>query len=210
MLDKDPKNKKNIWVKWEPPKNNNYKLNIDGPAAGNPGKGGLGGIFRNASGNWVLGYMGSIQYTTNTQAELLAVLKGLQIAEERQFTPLEINTDSTEVIRMLINGNLHFDSFIHECRSIVQRLGVVVVKHSYRETNKVADMLAKEGTNRNFLEDVFVTTVPPVFVNHLFWADIAGTVFERQIIDCNIANDSLIVGYLIYPPINIPSVNPNG
>lgn len=108
---------KNIWVKWEPPNNNSFKLNTDRAATGNPGKEGLVGVFRNASENWILGYMGSIQYTTNTQAELLALLKGLQIAEERQFTPLEINTDSTEVIRMLINGNLYFDSLIHECRN---------------------------------------------------------------------------------------------
>ena len=85
-----------------------------------------------------------------------------------------------------------------------------MVKHSYRETNRVANTLAKEGTNRNFFEDIFVTTVPLVFVKHVFWADIVGTVFERQIMDCNITNDSQVVGDLIYPPANNPSVNPNG
>ncbi|XP_070002723.1 uncharacterized protein [Nicotiana sylvestris] len=73
-----------------------YKLNTDGIAVGNPGKGSVGGVFRNSSGNWVLGFLGSLPDTTNTQAELLAVLKGLQIADQRGFIPLEINTDSTE------------------------------------------------------------------------------------------------------------------
>ncbi|XP_075092242.1 uncharacterized protein LOC142172509 [Nicotiana tabacum] len=178
-------------------------------ATGNPGRGGLGGVFRNASGNWILSYMGSIQHTTNTHAELLAILKGLQIAEERQLTPLKINTDSNEVIRMLINRNLLFDSLIHECRSIVQRLGVVVVKHSYKETNKVADLLAKEGTNKNLFEDIFVTAVPSVYVTHVFWADIAGTVFKRQIMDYNIINNGQVVGDLISSPANNLSVTPN-
>ncbi|XP_019237069.1 PREDICTED: uncharacterized protein LOC109217291 [Nicotiana attenuata] len=41
---------------------------------------------------------------------------------------------------------------MHYYRSIVQRLGVVVVKHNYRETNKVVDMLAKEGTRKKILK----------------------------------------------------------
>lgn len=99
-----------------------------------------------------MGFMGSIQHTTNTQAELLAMLRRLQIAEERQFSPLEIKTDSTEVIRMLNNENHVFDSIIFECRSIILRLGDVVVKHSYKEMNKVDDLLEKEGAKKNFFD----------------------------------------------------------
>ncbi|OIT21512.1 hypothetical protein A4A49_64036, partial [Nicotiana attenuata] len=190
---------KTIWVKCTPPLTNTYKLNTDRVAVGNPEKGGVGGAFRNAGGNWMLGYMRSIQHTTNTQAKLLALLKGLQIVEERQLTPLEINTDSTEVIRMLINGNLIFDSIIFECRSIVQRLGDVVVKHSFREMNKVADLLAKEGAKKDFFYTIFVTAVPPVFATHVFCADIVGTAFSRQVLECNIDNYDHLEGELVYP-----------
>ncbi|XP_019251153.1 PREDICTED: uncharacterized protein LOC109230076 [Nicotiana attenuata] len=97
LINRAPTKDRTIWVKWTPPPTNMYKLNTDG--VGNPDKGGVGGVFRNTSGNWILGYIGSVQHTTNTQAELLVILKVLQIAEERQLTPLEINTDSTKVNR---------------------------------------------------------------------------------------------------------------
>lgn len=107
--------------------------------------------------------MGSMQHSTNTQAELFAVLRGWQLADERGLTPLEINTDSTEVTRMLNNGNHVFDSVIFECRSIILRPRDIVVKHNYRETNKVADLLANEGAKKDFFDRLYVIAVPPVF-----------------------------------------------
>lgn len=68
---------------------------------GNPGSGSIGGVFRNNSRNWVMGYMRDYQNITNNLAELLAVLEGLKLANEHNLTPLVINTHSTEIIRML-------------------------------------------------------------------------------------------------------------
>lgn len=112
--------------------------------------------------------MGSMQHTTNTQAELLVVLRGLQIAEEIGLTLLEINTDFTEVIKMLNNENHVFDSVNFECKSIILRLEDVVVKYSYRETNKAADLLAKKGAKKEFFDRLYLTTVHSVFANHAF------------------------------------------
>ncbi|XP_075109274.1 uncharacterized protein LOC142181052 [Nicotiana tabacum] len=50
-VDRTPTKEKTNWVKWTPPLNNTYKLNTDGDAVGNPEKGGLGGVFRDASEN---------------------------------------------------------------------------------------------------------------------------------------------------------------
>lgn len=137
----------------------------------------MGGIFRNSSSDWVLGYMGSLSHTTNTQAELIVLLQGLQIAEQRGLTSLEINTDLTEVIRVLNLGNQVFDSIISECRSIILRLRGTVVKHNYREKNRV---------NKDLFGRTTILTVPLVFANESFWADILGTVFARKITDRNI------------------------
>ncbi|OIT29361.1 hypothetical protein A4A49_65562, partial [Nicotiana attenuata] len=53
---KPPPPPKTILVKWEPPATNFYKLNIDGSCEGNPGVGGVGGVFRDSRGQWTLGF----------------------------------------------------------------------------------------------------------------------------------------------------------
>lgn len=57
-------------VKWEPPPLNVIKINIDGSSFGNPDSSGFGGLLRDALGNWLLRYLGSCGFSTNTTAEL--------------------------------------------------------------------------------------------------------------------------------------------
>lgn len=83
-----------IGVKWEPPYGRHYKINIDGAALDNPRIGGIGGVFRTSSGDWIIGFMENMFHTTNTLKEMIALLRGLQIAEQRGLTPLEIVTDN--------------------------------------------------------------------------------------------------------------------
>ncbi|OIT27443.1 putative ribonuclease h protein, partial [Nicotiana attenuata] len=134
-----------IMLKWEPPQEGCFKLNTDGAAKGKNGIGGAGGILRNHNGSWMLGYMENIPYTSTLGAEFRALLRGLQLAEQNKFLPLQIDTDSSEIIGMLAEGNLIFDPLICECRLLIQRMGSVVVRHSFREQNRVADALAKEA-----------------------------------------------------------------
>lgn len=90
--------------------------------------------------------MENMPRTTITLAELTALLRGLQIAKLNGLTLLEVATESTEVIRMLILGNSTYDSIISECRLLIQRMVRVVVKYNYREQNRVVDKLANEGS----------------------------------------------------------------
>ncbi|OIT01908.1 hypothetical protein A4A49_56670, partial [Nicotiana attenuata] len=195
---------------WESPSRGSYKLNTDGAAKRNPEIGGSGGIFRSHNGDWILDYMDnipdhaqlclikdkackyrlysllSIPQTTNTRAEVQALIRGLQLAKQNNLVPLEINTDSAETINMLLNGNLIFDPLICECRSIIQRLGSVVVRHIYREQKKVVDALAKEVAKEMSLNKSMTLSVPPMFANDIFWADILGTELIRSFVGCNL------------------------
>ncbi|XP_019265527.1 PREDICTED: uncharacterized protein LOC109243087 [Nicotiana attenuata] len=74
-----------IMLKWEPPSRGSYKLNTDGAARRNPGIGGSEGVFRNHNGDWILGYMYNIPQTTNTRAEVQALIRGLQLAEQNHL-----------------------------------------------------------------------------------------------------------------------------
>ncbi|OIT30140.1 putative ribonuclease h protein, partial [Nicotiana attenuata] len=133
-----------MMLKWEPPPRGCFKLNTDGVIKGKVGIGGIGGIFRNHNGDWILGYMENIPHTSILEAEFRALIKGLQLAEQNNLLPLHIDTDSAEIIGML-EGNLIFDPLICECRLLIQRMGRVVVRHAFREQNRVADALAKEA-----------------------------------------------------------------
>lgn len=43
-----------------------------------------------------------------------------------------------------------------------------MVKHSYREKNKVDDLLAKEGARKEFFRKTTMLAVPLVFANEAF------------------------------------------
>ncbi|OIT02164.1 hypothetical protein A4A49_56554, partial [Nicotiana attenuata] len=68
----------------------------------------------------------------------------------------------------------------------IQRMGSVVVRHSYSEQNRVADALAKEAAKESFLNRSVLLAVPPVFTNDVFWADTLGTELPRIFLGCNI------------------------
>ncbi|OIT21853.1 hypothetical protein A4A49_56369, partial [Nicotiana attenuata] len=130
-----------------------------------------------------------------------ALLKGHQLAEQNNLVPLEINTDSAEIIQILITGNLIYDPIICECRSLICRMDRVVVKHAYREQNRVADALAKKATKAIFLNRLSILAVPPIFANDVFWADILGIDSVRFFVGCNmktILQNIAAVGVLQY------------
>ncbi|XP_033510822.1 uncharacterized protein [Nicotiana tomentosiformis] len=62
-----------IHIKWEPPPNGSYELNTDGAACHKIRVGGVGGVFKNNMGDWVLGYIRGLPYTTSIEAELHAL-----------------------------------------------------------------------------------------------------------------------------------------
>lgn len=58
-----------IYLKWQPSAIGFYKLNTDGAARTSTGLKGIGGVFRNNRGDWVLGYMKGLPHTTNIMAK---------------------------------------------------------------------------------------------------------------------------------------------
>ena len=76
---------------------------------------------------------------------------------------LIINVDALEVINLLSNAkatNRLSQPIVDDCRNILQAFQEVHLQHCYRETNKVADFLAKLGHRQS---DPFVYYVTPPF-----------------------------------------------
>lgn len=108
------------------------KLNTDGASKGNPGPAGAGGVFRDHSGDWMLGYTRHIGYATNSIAEAWAIRDGLQVATQKKFSHILVESDSQTIINLLTNGisDLHILSpIILDCRVLMQQIPQVKFKH---------------------------------------------------------------------------------
>lgn len=91
-------------VKWLPPPVASYKLNVDGSSLGNLGRCGFGGIIRDQNGQWCSGFSGFCGFSTNINAELLAIYHGLKLAWQNGFTPLICESDSKSALAFIQNG----------------------------------------------------------------------------------------------------------
>ncbi|KAG6755285.1 hypothetical protein POTOM_041104 [Populus tomentosa] len=80
-------------VQWLKPSEGTIKIKIDGCSNGNPGRSGIGGLLRNGSGNWIIGFSGFIGLSSkvievNSAADYLAKLGSSSADKEtRWFFP---------------------------------------------------------------------------------------------------------------------------
>lgn len=62
-----------------------YKLNTDGASTNRHEANGIGGVFHDSSGNWVLGFAGYVFQGSILELELKALLRGLKLALHNQL-----------------------------------------------------------------------------------------------------------------------------
>lgn len=79
-------------------------------------KGGFGGVIRNFSGLWIIGFMGSVQNTSPLATEMLALFHGLCIAQLHNIQPLQIEMDALAVIQLLCNPHANESNLLFDCR----------------------------------------------------------------------------------------------
>ncbi|OIT29690.1 putative ribonuclease h protein, partial [Nicotiana attenuata] len=155
--------KKTIHIKWEPPIEGFFKSNINGSCLGNPGRGGIGEIFRDSNRNWILGFNMGFAHTTNIQMEPMSLLQGLKLAIQKRLTPLVIETDCQELINLLTNDNCLYQNIIDDCRFLLTEAGTPILKHAFKEANGVANKLAKNGCNLDSFDKLMLYYYPPAF-----------------------------------------------
>ncbi|KAH0640052.1 hypothetical protein KY290_037340 [Solanum tuberosum] len=148
-----------------------YKLNSDGSSRWNPGRSGIGGVIRDSDGNWIVGYMGNIHISNNIKAELTTLMQGLQMALARGLLPLEVNIDCKDPISLIDNDHPSYTNMLFDCRDLLRRLGNPQILHTFREANRVADAVAREGSKTSQDNSFLCLEVPPVFVVEKLEAD---------------------------------------
>ncbi|XP_019241252.1 PREDICTED: uncharacterized protein LOC109221248 [Nicotiana attenuata] len=94
-----------IQIKWNKPPKGWFKLNIDASFKNHNEKTGIGGIIRDTYGNWIVGFAKTTQATGSLHAEIKALMEGLKTTQEWGMFPLEIETDTTEVVHAPTEGD---------------------------------------------------------------------------------------------------------
>ncbi|KAL6144814.1 hypothetical protein ACLB2K_055504 [Fragaria x ananassa] len=139
-----------VEVMWHVPFIYQVKLNTDGAARGSPGLAGFGGIFRDHLGQVLGCFSGNLGIANALEAELQAVIHAIQMASQRGWHSLWIESDSTLVIHFLSSFQVdvpwRFTTEWFNCRTILTTM-TVKVSHIYREGNSVADCLANFGAD---------------------------------------------------------------
>ena len=123
-------------------------LNTDGCSKGNPGCSGGGGILRDASGRPILAFSAFFGIRSSLHAEALAMLTGLRMCVKQGFVRVDLQSDS-QVLVGIIQRRLQSPWQIRTEIEQIWDLTVAVarVSHCYRETNRVADILANVGVS---------------------------------------------------------------
>jgi ribonuclease HI len=136
------------WIAWHPDKEAAVILNVDGSSLGNPGPSGFGGVLRHSNGSWIFGFAGTVGISSILHVELLAIHHGLKVAWDLGYRNIICYSDSTLAIQLIDEmGNLwhHYASILANIKDMVNRNWHIRFKHTMREANAVADLLAKIG-----------------------------------------------------------------
>jgi ribonuclease HI len=136
------------WVSWHPEAESAIIINVDSSSLGNPGPSGFGGVLRHSNGDWIFGFAGTVGISTILHVELLAIYHGLQVAWDQGHINIICYSDSTLSIQLIgeeVNLWHHYASILANIKALVQRNWSICFKHTKREANTVADLLAKTG-----------------------------------------------------------------
>nr|XP_027083663.1 uncharacterized protein LOC113705962 [Coffea arabica] len=89
-------------VCWEFPVQGAFKLNTDGCSLGNPGVSGGGGVLRDSSGTLLFGFAVPFGELTCLQAEIKALVFGVQQCRLRGFSRIRVEVDSLVLVNLLV------------------------------------------------------------------------------------------------------------
>ncbi|KAJ1386204.1 Ribonuclease H-like superfamily [Sesbania bispinosa] len=94
-------------VRWTFPNAPWLKWNVDGSVLFPGDRATCGGVLRNASGYWVMGFTHNLESATITLAELWAILSAIKLSIQQGHSLIWIESDSRVVVDLINNGCNH-------------------------------------------------------------------------------------------------------
>ncbi|KAK0608412.1 hypothetical protein LWI29_030312 [Acer saccharum] len=136
---------------WSPPVDNDLFFNVDGSARGNPGKAGIGGVLRDASGKTLCLFSDSIGIADSILAEIIAIHRAVMLISSNQLYShrrITILSDSKSVVSWINGvgfGNLSHVKLVYDIRQSILHRKSISIAFTPRGSNALADSLAKNG-----------------------------------------------------------------
>ena len=100
--------------------------------------------------------------TTSVEVEFWALRDGLILASQMGINNIVVELDAKVVIDLVCASNtpnIYYTPLLNDCRTLLTWFQGMRIRHVYREGNKCADMLAREGY---CLNDDFVILENPL------------------------------------------------
>jgi ribonuclease HI len=120
-------------------------VNVDGGARGNPGPAAIAAVARSPEGDLLEERRERIGVATNNVAEYRALLLGIELAEARGASELELVGDSELIVRQVSGEYRVKDPVLRELNDRVQaavrRFDRWSIRHVRRDENADADAL---------------------------------------------------------------------
>ena len=162
-------------IRWEKSRAGWLTLNTDGSAASNSSPVEGGGLVRDESSDWVIGFARKIGNTSSFLAELWALRDGLQLCLQIHAQSAVIELDDKAIVDAFnsptISSSIVY-SIMDDYRHMATRIPQKMFRHIYREANKCANFLARIGI---LLENDFISfSNPPVDLVSILEADANG------------------------------------
>lgn len=154
-----------IEVNWHPPIIDCVKINTDGAWKSSSQKAGCGGVFRDHRGNFMGAYSSNLDIPSSIAAEVMAVIKAIQLAWLRDWKHIWLEVDSKVVLSYFHSPSIVPWQLKVEWENCLHLLSQMQFKvsHIYREGNHVADALANHGTT---ITGFVWWDSPPLFITH--------------------------------------------
>ncbi|XP_010669425.1 uncharacterized protein LOC104886657 [Beta vulgaris subsp. vulgaris] len=139
---------------WAPPDQFKYKWNVDASLKLSESKSAIGGVLRDSQGKFLCIFSSPIPFMEINHAEVLAIHRAVKLSSTIDYlsqSKIEIESDSQNAVHWCNNKNegpwnLNFTiNFIRN--AMCRGMGIEIFYRS-RESNIVADHLAKQGLSR--------------------------------------------------------------
>ncbi|KAK4263275.1 hypothetical protein QN277_028711 [Acacia crassicarpa] len=120
-------------------------LNCDGSRKLNSLSAGAGSVLRDHEGRWLGGCCRKIGRCTSLQAELWALLDGLDLAWNLGFRDVFVQVDCLTALSLVRSVDEHPNanaSLLRSIQRLMQQDWRIRIAHVYREGNRCADFLA--------------------------------------------------------------------
>jgi ribonuclease HI len=134
---------------WQAPPPRWVKLNVDGSYMQEGEVGGAGMVLRNTAGEFIFSACRYLSTCTSAlEAEIAALMEGIALANQWSNLPVIVETDASEVVRLVLSGEgdrSSLSALVGEIKHLIMESVEVKVVHIKRDQNIVSHTLAAFG-----------------------------------------------------------------